>query len=61
MTKSAVRAGAAAKAGKEQKDICHEDKVRTAGGLFYLLVVETLRLWSLFGIKTMKAIASKPQ
>ena len=59
VTKSAVRAGAATEAGEEQKDIHHEDRVRTAGGLFYPLVVETLGLWSLFSIKTLKAIAFK--
>ena len=59
MTKSAVRAGAAAEAGEEQKDIRHEDRVRTAGGLFYSLVVETLGLRSLVSIKTLIAIASK--
>ena len=59
MTKSAVGAAATAEAGEEQKDIRREDKVRTAGGLSYPLVVETLRLWSLFSIKTLKAIASK--
>ena len=35
VTKSAVRAEAAAEAGEEQEDIHHEDRVRTAGGLFY--------------------------
>ena len=34
VTKSAVRAGAAAEAGEEQKDIRHEDRVCTAGSLF---------------------------
>ena len=42
VTKSALRAGAAAEASEEQKDIRHEDRVRTAGGLFYHLVVGTL-------------------
>ena len=51
--------GVAAEAGEEQKDTHHEDRVHTAGGLFYHLVVETLGLWSLFSIKTLKAIASK--
>ena len=59
VTKLAVRAGSAAEAGQEQKDIRHEDRVRTACGLFYPLVVETLGFWSLFSIKTLKAIASK--
>ena len=59
VTKSAVRAGAAAEAGKEQKDARLEDRVRAADGLLYPLVVETLGLWSLFSIKTLKAIASK--
>ena len=36
VTKSAVRAGAAAKADEEQKDIRHEDRVRAADGLFNL-------------------------
>ena len=61
MTKAAVRAGAAAEAGEEQKDIHHENKVFAASGLFYPLVVETLGLWSLFSIKTLNVIASKPQ
>ena len=33
--------------------------VRTACGLFYALVVEILGLWSLFSIKTLKAVASQ--
>ena len=59
MTKSAERAGAAKEAVEEQKDIRYEDRVRTGGGLFYPLLVETLGLWSLFSINTLKAIASK--
>ena len=43
----------------KNKRICHEDRGYAAGGLFYPLVVETLELWSLFSIKTLKAIASK--
>ena len=46
-----MRAGVAAEAGEEQKDICHEDKVLACGGLFYPLLVEPLGLWSLFSIK----------
>ena len=59
MTKSAVRAGATARADKEQRDIRNEDSARTAGGLFYPLVIETLGLLSILSIKTLKFIASK--
>ena len=59
VTKAAVRAGAAAEAGEEQKDTRHEANVLATGGLFYPLVLETLGFWSPFSIKTLKAIASK--
>ena len=59
VTKSAIQAGAAAEAGELEKDSRHEASVIAVGGLFYPMVVETLGLWTPFGVKTRKAISSK--
>ena len=56
---TAIQAGAAAEAGELEKDSRHEASVIAAGGLFYPMVVETLGLWTPFGVKTLKAISSK--
>ena len=39
--KSSTIVGAAAYAGEEEKDICHEAEVAAAAALFYPLVVES--------------------
>ena len=54
---SAATAGVAAGRGEADKDSHHEASVRTGGGIFVPLVVESLGLWSLSSLAVLRNIA----
>ena len=51
--------GAAAYAGEEEKDICHEAEVAAAAALFYHLVVESFGFCTPTSLAVLKTLASK--
>ena len=59
LSRAAVQAGAAGEAGEIEKDSKHEEDVVSAGDLFFLLVVESLGLWTPSSLHTLRTIASR--
>ena len=56
---TAVNAGAIAERREISKDNKQHSTVKTAGGSFFPLVVETLGLWTPFAIQTLRTIATR--
>ena len=52
-----MTAGVAASQGEVEKDAHHEEAVLGAGGIFILLAVEILGLWSPASLRTLREIA----
>ena len=56
---SAIRGGAAARMGEEEKDLCYSEEVDSAGSTFFPLLVESYGYWSDDTLRSLKLIASK--
>ena len=56
---AAIEAGAAAEAGKVDKDECHHANVSSYGCLFYPLVVESYGVWAAHSLEVLRSIVRK--
>ena len=59
LNQAAAKPGAAGIAGEEEKDEKNNKIVESCGGKFYPLVVETLGMWTSFGLEMIKIVASR--